>query len=90
MKYIEIAVADSFDDHTLTTFDALAQAQSIAPASQVGRGDMEALLIELSEDVRAAFGTNQDGDEIDTDALDWPDLEVTYQRVVAMLQRIES
>lgn len=68
MKYIEIAVADSFDDNALTTFDALEKAESITPASPVGRGEMKALLIELREDVRAAFGTNQDGDEIDADA----------------------
>lgn len=90
MKYIEISVADSFDDNALTTYDALDKAESIAPASQVGRGEMESLLIEIREDVRAAFGTNQDGGEIDTDALGRPDLAVTYQRVVALLQRIES
>jgi hypothetical protein len=45
-----------------------------------------AILKEFASDVRAAFGTGQEG-EIDEDGLNWPDLAVTYHKAVDVLNR---
>lgn len=42
------------------------------------------VLQEFYEDVKTAFGTGR-GDKLDSKALDWPDLEVTFHKASAIL-----
>jgi hypothetical protein len=51
-----------------------------------GEGSALAVLKEFAGDVRAAFGTGQ-GDVIDEDGLNWPDLAATYHKAVDVLNR---
>lgn len=47
MKFIEIAVPDSFDDSQKTTFEALDENLCISPASSVGRDEMLDALMKI-------------------------------------------
>ena len=46
------------------------------------------VLREFVTDVKLAYGTGQ-GDEIDADSLDWPDLLTTYRYAVECIQRCD-
>ena len=53
----------------------------------IGSNELTGVLREFVEDVRLAYGAG-DGAGIDEDALDWPDLAVTYRKAVAVLDRV--
>jgi len=55
--------------------------------AKIGADELTDVLREFVEDVRSAYGAG-DGAGIDEDALDWPDLAVTYRKAVAVLDRV--
>jgi hypothetical protein len=51
----------------------------------ISKTTAEEIVREFCEDVKAAFGTGK-GDKIDSEELNWFDLEVTYERAVKYLK----
>lgn len=49
----------------------------------------EDILREFIEDIKLAYGTGK-GDKIDSESLDWPDLEVTYIKAIEHLEKKEK
>lgn len=85
MKYIEIAVPDDFDHRTRSLADAIAVAQASTEASTVSRKRLTRVLEDFRKDLKAAHGVSMDSDDLDEEALDWPDLAETYKLAVRTL-----
>lgn len=85
MKYIEIAVPDDFDHRTRSLADAVAVAKVSTEASTVSRKRLTRVLEDFRKDLKAAHGVSMDSDDIDEEALDWPDLAETYKLAVRAL-----
>lgn len=85
-QYITIVTSDDFSDSEETTFDAIEASTEIRPASRVDPNELLAALGAFCSDIEAAY-MDPDTGEIDWDALDWPDLQVSYERGKALLDQ---